>query len=211
MKRKEDTSIIEEIFNAITHGLGLILAVIGSIILLNFASKHFDLTKIIGFSIFGVVLIFSYTISTLYHGLIFTKAKRILKILDHSCIFLLIAGTYTPFLLTILKGKLGLVLLLLIWILAVLGIILKVFYVHKFKRLSLVFYLFMGWIIIFAIKPMLAALPLGVVGLIALGGLFYTVGTVFYSWKKLPLSHAIWHLFVLGGSVCHFFAMFYLQ
>jgi len=210
MTRKENTSIIEEVFNIITHGLGIILSIVGLIILLNFANKDLGLKRIIGFSVFGTVIIFSYTISTLYHSLIFTKAKKILKVLDHSSIFLLIAGTYTPFMLIVLKGKLGLILLALMWILAVLGIFFKVFYIHKFKKLSLVFYLFMGWFIVFGIKPLLVSLPIGLIGLIVLGGLFYTFGVVFYAWKKLPFNHVIWHIFVLSGSICHFFAMFYL-
>ena len=210
MIRKNNTSIIEEIFNIITHGLGMILSIVGFVVLLNFANKNFSLEKIIGFSIFGLVIIFSYTISTLYHSLIFTKAKKVFKILDHSSIFLLIAGTYTPFLLIALNGKLGLVLLLSIWFFAILGIILKVFYVHRFKKLSLVFYLFMGWFILFGIKPLLNFLPVNAVILLALGGLSYTFGIAFYVLKKLPFNHAVWHIFVLSGTISHFFAMFYL-
>ncbi len=210
MIRKDKTSIIEEILNVITHGLGLVLSIIGLIILLNSKHINFSLEKIIGFSIFGIVLIFSYTISTLYHSLIFTKAKKVFKILDHSSIFLLIAGTYTPFLLIALKGKLGLVLLFSIWFFAILGIVLKVFYVSKFKKLSLVFYLFMGWLIVFGIKPLLNSLPVESVVLLVLGGLSYTFGIAFYLFKKLPFNHAIWHIFVLSGSICHFFAMLYL-
>lgn len=210
MRRKDDTSIIEEIFNIITHGFGMILSIVGFLMLLNFANKNFSLEKIIGFSIFGIVIIFSYTVSTLYHSLIFTKAKKVFKILDHSSIFLLIAGTYTPFLLIALNGKLGLVLLFSIWFFAILGIILKVFYIHKFKKLSLIFYLFMGWFILFGIKPLLGFLPINAVALLVLGGLSYTFGIAFYLFKKLPFSHAIWHIFVLSGTISHFFAMFYL-
>ncbi len=210
MRRRDSTSIIEEIFNIITHGLGLILSIIGLIILLNSKHINFSLEKIIGFSIFGSVIIFSYTASTLYHSLIFTKAKKVFKILDHSSIFLLIAGTYTPFLLIALSGKLGLTLLFSIWFFAILGIILKVFYVSKFKKLSLVFYLLMGWLIVFGIKPLLGFLSINAVVLLALGGLSYTFGITFYLFKKLPFHHAIWHIFVLSGSISHFFAMLYL-
>lgn len=210
MVRKDHTSVIEEIFNILTHGLGLILSIIGLIVLFNFENKNFSLEKIISLSIFGAVVIFSYSISTLYHSLIFTRAKKVFKILDHSSIFLLIAGTYTPFLLVSLNGKLGLTLFFLIWIFAILGILLKVFYMHKFKRLSLVFYLFMGWFILFGIKPLLEVLSIQAVVLLTLGGLSYTFGVVFYLLKKLPFNHAVWHIFVLSGSISHFFAMFYL-
>lgn len=210
MIRKDNASIVEEVFNIITHGLGLVLSIIGLIMLLNFENKNFSLEKIIGFSIFGSVIIFSYTISTLYHSLIFTKAKKVFKILDHSSIFLLIAGTYTPFLLIALRGKLGLTLLFLIWFFAILGIVLKVFFVYRFRKLSLVFYLFMGWFILFGIKPLLDFLPLGAIIFLALGGLFYTFGITFYLLKRFPFNHAVWHVFVLCGSFNHFFAMFYL-
>ncbi len=210
MTRKDNTSTIEEAFNIATHGLGLFLSILGLLLLLNHAGRNFSLERMIGFSVFGATIIVSYTVSTLYHSLIFTKARKILKILDHSSVFLLIAGTYTPFLLIALKGKLSTDLLLLIWIFAILGIIMKTFYIHKFKKISLIFYLFMGWFIVFGIKPLLMSLPIQIVGLTVLGGLSYTFGVGFYIWKKLPFNHVIWHIFVLGGSLCHFFAMFYL-
>ena len=126
MIRKENTSIIEEVFNIITHGIGVILSIVGLVMLLNFAHKNFSPDRIVGYSVFGGAIIISYTFSTLYHSLVYTKAKQILKILDHSSIFLLIAGTYTPFMLMVLKGNLGLILLTLIWIFAILGVILKI-------------------------------------------------------------------------------------
>lgn len=210
MNRKDHISIIEEIFNIITHGFGIILSIVGFVVLLNLANKNFSLERIVGLSIFGAVIIFSYSISTLYHSLIFTKAKKVFKILDHSSIFLLIAGTYTPFLLIALNGKLGKTLLFSIWIFAILGIVLKVFYVHKFKKLSMIFYLFMGWFIVFGIKPLLEVLSIEAVTLLVLGGLSYTFGIIFYLFKKLPFNHAVWHIFVLNGTISHFFAMFYL-
>ena len=210
VNRVNHTSIIEEIFNIITHGLGIVLSIIGLVVLFSFENKNASLEKIIGLSVFGAVIIFSYSISTLYHSLMATRAKKVFKILDHSSIFLLIAGTYTPFLLVGLKGKIGLILLFSIWAFAILGIVLKIFYVHRFKRLSLVFYLFMGWFIVFGIKPLLDFLPIGAIFFLALGGLSYTFGIAFYLFKRLPFNHVVWHIFVLCGSVFHFFAMFYL-
>ncbi len=210
MVRANHTSVIEEIFNAITHGVGIILSIIGLIMLLSLSNKDSSIAKSIGFGVFGVAVTFSYLVSTLYHSFSFTKAHKILKILDHSSIFLLIAGTYTPFTLIVLKGQLGLTLFSLIWVFAISGIMLKVFYVHRFKKLSLVLYLSMGWLIIFGINPLINALPIDAVILLGLGGLFYTFGIIFYLSKKLPFHHAIWHIFVLCGSILHFFALMYL-
>lgn len=210
MVRTNHTSVIEEIFNAITHGVGIMLSIIGLIILLGLSNKDFSPAKSMGFSVFGIAITFSYLVSTLYHSFSFTKAHKLLKILDHSSIFLLIAGTYTPFTLIVLKGQLGLTLFLLIWTLALSGIMLKIFYVHRFKKLSLALYLSMGWLIIFGIKPLIQSLPIEAIILLALGGFLYTFGIVFYLSKKLPFHHAIWHIFVLCGSILHFLALFYL-
>lgn len=210
MVRSNHTSVIEEVFNAITHGTGIILSIVGLVILLSLSEKNGNALKNIGFGVFGVAATFSYLASTLYHSLSFTKAKKILKILDHSSIFLLIAGTYTPFMLIALKRQLGLVLFSLIWIFAISGIALKTLGVYRFRKLSLILYLFMGWLIVFGIKPLLNSLPIEAVVLLALGGLSYTFGITFYLLKKLPFHHAIWHIFVLSGSILHFFALFYL-
>lgn len=210
MMRSNNTSVIEEVFNAITHGIGIILSIVGLVTLLSLSEKDDSALKNIGFGVFGIAVTFSYLVSTLYHSLSFTKAQKILKILDHSSIFLLIAGTYTPFMLIALKGQLGLVLFFLIWAFAISGIVLKTFYVHRFRKLSLLLYLFMGWLIVFGIKPLLHYLPIEAVVLLALGGLSYTFGIAFYLLKKLPFHHAIWHVFVLSGSILHFFALLYL-
>jgi hemolysin III len=197
MVRVNHTSIIEEIFNAITHGVGVILGVIGLIFLLNLSMKSGSVLKNMAFSIFGIAVTIAYLSSTLYHSFCFTGAKKIFKIIDHSSIFLLIAGTYTPFTLLALKGQHGLAIFLLVWIFAVLGIIMKAIYIHRFKNFSLALYLFMSWMIIFEIKPLLRSLPIEAVFLLGLGGLFYTFGITFYLFKKLPFHHAIWHIFVL--------------
>jgi hemolysin III len=210
MVRVNYTSVIEEVFNAITHGVGAILSIIGLIMLLILANKSGSMIKNIGFSVFGIAITFSYLSSTLYHSLCFTKAKKIFKILDFSSIFLLIAGTYTPFILIGLKGQHGMFLLYLVWLIAVAGIVLKSLYIHKFEKLSAVLYLLMGWLIVFEAKPLLDALSLQVVLLLGIGGLFYTFGVVFYLAKKLPFNHAVWHIFVLCGGIFHFFALLYL-
>jgi len=210
MVRVNYTSIVEEVFSAITHGVGIILGIIGLIMLLNFAGKSNSLVKDVGFTVFGISVIFSYLASTLYHSLFFTRAQKVFKILDHSSIYLLIAGTYTPFALIALKGQSGIVLFSIVWAFAILGIILKVLFVHRFMKLSLVLYLLMGWLAIFEAKPLLHALPFQGLIFLVVGGLFYTSGVIFYLFKKLPFHHTIWHIFVLGGSICHFFALFYL-
>ena len=210
MVRVNDTSLIEEIFSAITHGIGIILGIIGLIFLLNFAGKNGNILKEVGFAVFGISVIISYLVSTLYHSLSFTKAHKVFKILDHCSIYLLIAGTYTPFALIVLKGQSGIALFSIVWAFAILGIILKTLYVHRFMKLSLVLYLFMGWLVVFQAKPLLRVLPPQGIFFLVLGGLFYTFGVIFYLSKKLPFHHAIWHIFVLCGSISHFFALFYL-
>jgi hemolysin III len=210
MVRVNQTSIIEEIFNAITHGVGVILGIIGLIFLLNLSIKSGNVLKNISYGVFGAAVTIAYLSSTLYHSLTFTKARKVFKILDHSSIFLLIAGTYTPFTLLALKGEHGMGIFLLIWIFAILGIVLKAIWVHRFMKFSLALYLFMGWMIVFEIKPLLKVLPIEAVFLLGIGGLFYTLGITFYLFKKLPFHHAIWHIFVLCGSIAHFFALFYL-
>jgi hemolysin III len=210
MVRKNHTSVIEEIFNAITHGIGAILSIIGLVALLILAHNSGSLMKNIGFAVFGGAVTFAYLSSTLYHSLCFTGAKKVFKILDHSSIFLLIAGTYTPFILIAFKGQHGLVLLSVIWFITISGIVMKSLFVHKFEKLSVVLYLLMSWLVVIEAKPLLTVLPLQAVVLLALGGIFYTSGVAFYLSKKLPFHHMIWHIFVLCGSILHFCAQFYL-
>lgn len=210
MVRANHTSVIEEIFNAITHGIGALMSIIGFIILLNLAIKSGSILKNIGFSVFGTAVTIAYLSSTLYHGFCFTKAKKVFKILDHSSIFLLIAGTYTPFILLAFKGQHGLILLSAIWFITISGIILKSCFVHKFEKIYVALYLLMSWLVIIEAKPLLNALPLATVVLLCAGGLFYTFGVTFYLFRKLPFHHAIWHIFVLCGSTLHFLALLYL-
>ncbi len=199
---------MEEVMNAVTHGIGTLLAVAGLVLLTVFATLYGEIWHVISFSIYGTTLVLLYLASTLYHSFTNERLKYIFKILDHSAIYLLIAGTYTPFTLVPLHGVLGWSVFACVWGLAILGIILKVAFVGRFKVISTLCYLIMGWMIVIAIKPLLDTVPIGGIMWLLSGGLFYTLGTVFYLWRKLPYHHAIWHLFVLAGSVSHFIAVF---
>jgi len=202
-------SLKEEIANSITHGLGALLAIGGLAVLISFASLRGDAWHITTCSIFGATLIFSYLTSTLYHSIPLKKAKQLLRTLDHSAIYLLIAGTYTPFMLVNLRGPWGWSLFGSVWGIALIGIILKTTVFGKMHSLSTALYLSMGWIIVIAIKPMFSVLERGGMDLLLLGGLAYTAGVIFYAWKALPYNHAIWHLFVLAGSCFHYFAILF--
>lgn len=197
-------SVQEEIANAVTHGIGALLSAAALALLVVFASMYGNAWSIVSFSIYGATLILLYLFSTLYHSFQNPRVKAIFKILDHSAIYLLIAGTYTPFTLVTLRGALGWTIFGIIWGLAVLGIVLKAFFVKRFKLLSTISYVLMGWVIIIAMKPLISSLPMNGVILLVSGGILYTVGAIFYMWKKLPYNHAVFHLFVLGGSICHF-------
>ncbi|AEX84999.1 channel protein, hemolysin III family [Marinitoga piezophila KA3] len=199
----------EEIANAITHGVGIIFSLVALIILIIFSAKTNNFLKTLSVAIYGSTLLLLYTASTVYHSIQKPRIKKFLKIIDHSSIYLLIAGTYTPFTLVTLNGKIGWTLFITIWSLAIVGIILKIFFVKKFRILSTIFYLMMGWLVVVAIKPLVANLPYGGLMWLVIGGLAYTIGAVFYIWKKLPYGHMIWHLFVLAGSVAHFIAVFF--
>lgn len=200
---------MEEVMNAVTHGIGTLLAVAGLVLLTVLAYLHGDIWHIVSFSIYGTTLVLLYLASTLYHSFTNERVKRVFKILDHSAIYLLIAGTYTPFTLVPLHGVLGWTVFGVVWGLAVIGIIFKVFFTGRFKLVSTICYLGMGWFIVFAIKPLLATVPALGMSWLFVGGLFYSLGSIFYLWKKIPYNHAIWHLFVLAGSVSHFIAVFF--
>ncbi|EIW19185.1 MULTISPECIES: PAQR family membrane homeostasis protein TrhA [Pelosinus] len=200
---------MEEVMNAVTHGIGTLLSVAGLVLLTVLAYLHGDIWHIVSFSIYGTTLVLLYLASTLYHSFTNERIKRIFKILDHSAIYLLIAGTYTPFTLVPLHGVLGWTVFGVVWGLAMIGIVLKIFFAGRFNIVSTLCYLGMGWFIVFAIKPLIATVPaLGMTWLLV-GGLFYTLGSIFYLWKKIPYNHAIWHLFVLAGSISHFIAVFF--
>ncbi|POZ56318.1 hypothetical protein LYSIN_01101 [Lysinibacillus sphaericus] len=188
----------EELWNAITHGVGLLASIPALVLLLLTAVHNGRALYITTFSIFGASVIILFMMSTLLHSLP-EKYKYFFAILDHSAIYILIAGTYTPFLLIALGGTLGITLLCIIWTLALLGVLFKCFFIHRFDILSLVFYIGMGWLIMFAIKPIYLFLGSHGFAYLLAGGLFYTIGAIFYAWRSLPYNHAIWHLFVLAG------------
>jgi len=203
----ENYTPLEEIFNSLTHGIWILISLAGMVLMIVFASRYGNVNHIVSCTIFGLTLVMLYTASTLYHSFRKPTLKHVFKICDHSCIYLLIAGTYTPFLMVTLKGMLGWSLFAVVWTLTAAGILFKIFFVYRFNILSTIAYILMGWIIIFAVKPLLHSLPEGGIAFLVAGGLAYTLGTIFYAWKKLPFNHAIWHLFVLGGSICHFLAV----
>lgn len=203
----EHYTLGEEIANGITHGIGAALSIAGLAVLVALAAVYGTVWHIVSFSIFGASLIILYMASTLYHSIQVPQARPVLRIIDHSAIFLLIAGTYTPFLLTALRGSWGWWLFGIVWGIAVLGILFKVFFIGRWEVLSTLAYIGMGWLCVFALKRLVMVVPpAGVIWLIA-GGIVYTVGVLFYATRRIPYSHAIWHLFVLGGSICHFFAV----
>lgn len=204
-------TVKEEIFSSVTHGIGALLSIAALVILVAFASVQGDPWKIVSFSIYGFTLFFLYLSSTLYHSVFHEKTKRVLRVFDHASIFLVIAGSYTPIALIALQGVWRWVIFGLVWSLAITGVILKAINLNKTKKFSTALYIAMGWMVIIAIKPMLATIPLGLFGWLLAGGLFYTFGVIFYASKKIPFNHGIWHLFVLGGSIAHFFGiLFYL-
>jgi len=198
---------LEEIANAITHGIGLLLSIAGFVVLLVWAALRGTAWHIVACSIYGATLICLYTASTLYHAVISPRVKRALRIFDHSAIYLLIAGTYTPFLLVSLRGPWGWSLFGVIWGLALVGVLFKFWFVERFAILSTAVYIAMGWLVVIAAKPVITHLPLTAIIWLLAGGLAYTGGVIFFAAKRIPYSHAIWHLFVLAGSICHYFAV----
>jgi hemolysin III len=200
-------SLGEEVAHAITHGLGAVLAIVGLCILVARAALYGNTWHVVAASIFGATLVLMFTASTLYHSIPMPRARRVLRIIDHSLIYFLIAGTYTPFTLITLKGAWGWSLFAFTWGLAVVGVVFKIFATGRFEKVSLAIYLLMGWCAVVAIKPLISALQPGGLALMFAGGLTYTGGVLFYTWERLRYHHAIWHLFVLAGSTLHFFAV----
>ncbi len=202
-------SVAEEIANSVSHGLGMLFGIVGLVLLLVQANNlNADTMSIASLSVYGSSMILLYLASTLYHAITLEKAKRVLKTLDHCAIYLLIAGTYTPFLLITLRTPLAMTLMAVIWGLALLGIALKIMFVYRFKKLSLATYLVMGWLALIAVYQLSLSLATGGLVLLGLGGVIYSLGVVFYVNKRIPYNHAIWHLFVLGGTIRHFFAIY---
>ncbi|MDR0535524.1 MAG: hemolysin III family protein [Puniceicoccales bacterium] len=202
-------SIGEEIANSISHGIGAILSVAGLAVLVTFTAIHGDAWAVVSTAVYGSTLILLYMASTLYHFLRGEQAKRVLRKFDHAAIFLLIAGTYTPFVLGPLRlhGALGWGLFGTVWGLAIAGVVLKFWFTGRFRALSTGIYVGMGWLILVAAKPLFEAMSWPAISLLIAGGACYTGGVVFYTMRRLPYHHAIWHAFVLGGSVCQYFAV----
>ncbi len=200
-------SLGEEIFNAVSHGTGSLLAIAGTVVLIVLCAITADAWSVVSASIYGASLIILYTMSTLYHAITHEKAKKFFRIMDHNTIFFLIAGTYTPYTLVTLRGALGWVLFGIVWGAAIIGIVLNSIDLERFRKPSVVCYVLMGWVIIIAIKPMLETLPKASLTMLLVGGVCYTVGIIFYALKKVKWFHSIWHLFTVAGSILHYFSI----
>lgn len=207
----------EELANTLSHGLGALLSIVALVLLLSYSvtnkavgySIDNNAMRIISFSIYGASLLSLFLASTVYHGVTNERSKQVFKLLDHCAIYLLIAGTYTPLLLLSIRGALGYSLMALIWGIAIAGILFKVKLGHKYKKISLATYLGMGFISFAILGELYKVLPSDAVNLLAAGGLVYVVGIFFYIQKQIRFTHAIWHLFVLGGAACHFFMIYW--
>ncbi|GIP27418.1 hemolysin III [Paenibacillus sp. J23TS9] len=197
----------EEVANAITHGIGALLSVVALVLLVVFSTMKGTAWHVVSFSVYGTTMLILYLNSTLVHSFKEGKVKDLFEIFDHSSIYLYIAGTYTPFMLVAVRSPLGWTLFGTVWGIAILGCLFKAFFTKRFLFMSTIFYLLMGWMIVIVWGPLNAAIAPGGIALLAVGGLLYTLGTIFYVWRGFPYHHAIWHLFVLAGSIVHFFAV----
>lgn len=197
----------EEIGNSVTHGVGVLLSLVALPTLVILAARRHDTWQIVGGAIFGTSLLLLYSASTLYHALPSPRVKGVFRVLDHAAIYLLIAGTYTPFALGVLRGGWGWSLLAAVWTLAAIGIVLKATRGFRFAWLSTAVYLLMGWLIVIALRPLYSHIGIGGLAWLFAGGLSYTAGVVFFAWDRLRYGHMVWHLFVLAGSVFHFIAV----
>lgn len=211
MKKNEVFSkrylITNEVLNAVTHGIGVGLSIAGLVVLLLKGAQTGSTLEIVSYSIFGASLILLYLCSTLYHSLIFTRARKLFKIFDHSSIYVLIAGSYTPLCLITIGGAKGWALFYVVWVIAILGIIYKSLWIEKFKNLSTVLYIGMGWLCMVAIKELYAGLGTNGFGLLLAGGLAFTIGAAFYSMRSVKFMHVLWHLFVMTGTGFMYFAI----
>lgn len=211
MERRRWVLYLHEILNSITHGIGVLLSIAGLVILVVFASatQYGDVWKIVSFSIYGFSLILLFTASTLYHSVLNKRIKAFLNIFDHAAVFILIAGTYTPFTLVSLRGPWGWSIFGVIWGLAIAGVVFKLFfYTDRLRLLSALIYFLMGWIVIVAIRPLIQEVPAGGLYWLLAGALFYSLGIIFYIRRQNRFNHVIWHLFVLAGAISHFFSIY---
>jgi hemolysin III len=205
----EKFPVAEEVAHSLTHGAGLLLGVTALVLMVVFAAQRGSAIHVVACTLYGATLVLLFGASTFYHALPPGRGKRVFGTLDHAAIFLLIAGTYTPFTLVTLRGGWGWSLFGVIWGLAIAGVVLEAVTRGRARRLQLVLYLVMGWSVVLAARPLFQELAPGGLALILAGGLAYTLGVIFFVWRSLPFHHAVWHVFVLGGSVCHFFAVFF--
>ena len=206
MNRDSNYTFMEETTNAITHGIGALLALTGTALLVVLAALQGEPWRIVSFSIYGTTLIVLYMASTLYHAISHPRAKAFFHVMDHISIFLLIAGSYTPVTLVNMRGVWGWIIFGMVWAIALAGVILKVFFIGRHPVLSGILYVGMGWLIVIAIRPLLLSMPLRGVALMAGGGIFYTAGLIFFAMKKMRYHHAVWHLFVMAGSATQYLA-----
>ncbi len=205
--RERTQTLGEEIANSVSHGIGLLAAVAAAPVLVLSAVQHDDAVRIVGASVFAATMVLLYLTSTLYHALPRNRAKRVFQVLDHAAIFLMIAGTYTPFTLGVLRGTWGWTLFGLVWGLALAGVVLTAAGGERYPKLRLCLYLAMGWLILIAVKPLWLRMPSWGLFWLFAGGIAYTVGVVFYAAKRVRYSHFVWHLFVMAGTACHFIAV----
>ena len=200
-------SVGEEIANAVSHGVGSLLAIAGTAVLIVYAALNSDALAVVSAALYGATLIILYTNSTLYHAITNPTEKKFFRIMDHNTIFFLIAGTYTPVTLVPLRGKTGWVLFGIVWGAAIVGIVLNSIDLEKFRKPSVICYIAMGWVVLFAVKPMLSNVNALSLWMLLIGGIFYTVGVLFYSHKEKRYFHSVWHLFTIAGSVFHYFSV----
>jgi len=200
-------SVAEEVMNSVTHGIGIVLSIAGLVWLILRAARMVDALGIVSVIVFGVSLLLLYLASTLYHAIPWSNVKRVFRVFDHCAIYLLIAGTYTPFLLVSMRGPWGWSFFGILWGIACVGCAFKAFFTGRFDRVSTAMYVAMGWMVLVAIKPAILYIPTGALLMMALGGLAYTFGVFFYVYNRIPFNHAIWHCFVMAGSAIHFFAI----
>ena len=200
-------TIKEEIANSITHGVGSLLAIAACVLLIVFAAIKGGALRIVSVSIYGASLIVMFTMSTLYHALTNKKAKKVFRVFDHTSIFLLIAGTYTPVALVTLRGALGWTIFGIIWAISIVGIVLNSISIEKFKKFSMIAYIAMGWCIVLAFYPLMQKLSREGIIFLLIGGALYTIGVVFYKLKRIRYMHSIWHAFVLAGAIMHYFCV----
>lgn len=202
-------SLAEEVANAISHGIGALAGIAALTVLVVFASLDGDPWRIVAVSIYGASLVLLFGASTVYHAIQNPPVKRIFWVMDHMAIYLLIAGTYTPFMLVTLRGPWGWSIFGVVWGLALIGLVYQAFFIGRFPWVSVALYVAMGWVGIIAAWPIVTSLPLAGVGLVLLGGVLYTIGVAFFRWHSLPFHHLIWHLFVLGGATAQFLAVWW--